>query len=85
MTTSTRAFSASNHVSVCTRLISSPTNFRAKPGIPSAGCTWSMTTVTPASSSVIETVLRIAPWASQTRSRNAGSTSIASTAAIGAS
>ena len=85
ITTSTRAFSASNQDSVWTRLISSPTNFLANPGMPSAGWTWSMSTVTPPSSSVIVTALRIAPWASHTRSRNAPSISIASTSAIGAS
>ena len=85
MTTSTRAFSMSDHRSVCTSWISSPTNLLAKPGMPSAACTLSMTTFMPPPSWPTLTVLRSACWASQTCSRNAASISISPTAIIGAS
>ncbi len=73
------------HSSRWTMLISSPTNFFAKPGMPSAGCTWSTTTVipAPAPSSVISDGMP--PWAMQTSSRKAGSASIAKTWSGGAS
>jgi hypothetical protein len=75
----------SAQVSRCTIRILSPTNFRAKDGMPRAGWVWSTTTVIPGPASSTETRCSEACTASHTRSRNAGSATIARTSSGAAS
>jgi hypothetical protein len=77
ISTFTAAAVGDDQASFCTMLISSPTNFLANDGMPSAACTWSIDTVMPEPDPLIDTDLRSTPWKSQTCSRKSCSPSIA--------
>jgi len=79
ISTFTAAAVGDDQASFCTMWISSPTNFLANDGMPSAACTWSIETFMPEPEPdpLTDTVLRSTPWKSHTCSRKLCSPSIA--------